>query len=181
MKKTVITFGLISSAILASMLTLSVSMMKSRRAMDGSMFIGYLSMLIAFVFIFVAIKSYRDRYLGGNISFGKAFQVGASVALIASLAYTLTWVILYKNFYPAFMEDYATWTMNAERAKGASEAALTKMSADMANTKKMYDTWPGLIGFTLMEVLPLSLIVSLIAAAVLKRKTAKHAAVLQGA
>ena len=69
------------------------------------MFVGYASMLLSFFFIYIAVKSYRDKQLGGTISFGKAFVTGLWVAVIASLCYTITWVIFYKGFYPGFMDD----------------------------------------------------------------------------
>ena len=182
MKKTVLTFGLISSVILAAFMGVSVWMMKNAEGpASGSMFFGYLSMLIAFAFIFVAIKSYRDRYRGGVISFGKAFQVGLWIALIGSVVYTLTWIILYKSVYPDFMNDYMAHNLSQMRADGKSETEIAKAAAEGERMVKIYATWPGLIGFTMLEILPVGLLVSLIAAAVLKRRTPRGESVLSTA
>ena len=182
MKKTVLTFGLIASVILAAFMSVSVWMMKTAEGpVSGGMFFGYLSMLIAFAFIFVAIKSYRDRYQGGVISFGKAFQVGMWVALIGSVAYTLTWVILYKSVYPEFMSDYMAHSLSQMRADGKSETQIAEAVADAQQMEVLYATWPGLIGFTMLEILPVGLLVSLIGAAILKRKTPRAEAVINAA
>lgn len=174
MKKTVLTFGAIASVILAIMMSISVGMMKANKGpVSGSMFFGYLSMLIAFAFIFVAIKSYRDRYSSGVISFGKGFQVGLWITLVASVAYTLTWVILYKGFYPEFMTDYTAHSLEQMRAAGKTAAEIQKANAEAQDMQAVYSTWPGLIGFTLLEILPVGLLISLIAALILKRRAAR--------
>lgn len=179
MKKTVLIFGAIASVILAVFMSVSVWMMKKAHGpLSGGMFFGYLSMLIAFAFIFVAVKSYRDRHCGGVISFGKAFQVGLWITLIGSVAYTLTWIILYKNYYPDFLSDYTAYTLSGMRTAGKSEAAIAKAAAEAHDMEATYATWPGLIGFTLLEILPVGLLVSLIAAAILKRKTPSGGVVL---
>jgi hypothetical protein len=171
MKKTVLVFGLIAGAIASSLMAINMSMMKPDSDHGAfSMMVGYASMLLGFCFIFLAIKSYRDKQLGGTISFGKAFLTGMWVALIASVCYTITWVIIYKNFYPDFMSQY----MNAEVARlqrsGKSAAAIADEIKDMKKMEEMYNTWPGLIGMTMAEILPLGLLVSLISALILKRK-----------
>jgi len=172
MKRTILVFGAIASIILAVTLSISTILMKAAGGPASySMAMGYLSMLIAFAFVFVAVRSYRDRYNGGVISFGKAFQIGLWITLIASAAYTLTWIILYKTYYPNFMADYTAQNMAHARAAGKSDADLARIAADARDMQAVYDTWPGIVGFTLLEILPVGLLVSLVAAAILKRRT----------
>ena len=175
MKKTVLTFGAIASVLLATSVSITTLVLKRNAGHieNGEVF-GYLSMLIAFAFIFMAVKSYRDRYLGGIISFKTAFMVGLWVTLIASAVYTLTWIILYKGVYPEFMNDFMANSLAQKRAAGASEAELQKATAKARDMQALYDTWPGLIGFTLMEILPVGLLVSLISALVLRRRMARE-------
>jgi hypothetical protein len=173
MKKTVLTFGAIASVLLAISVSVTTWILKRNGGhMESGEVFGYLSMLIAFAFIFMAVKSYRDRYLGGVISFKTAFSIGLWVTLIASAAYTITWVILYKGFYPEFMNDYTAHSLQKMQASGKSAAEIQKATADAQDLQAMYKTWLGLIGFTLLEILPVGLLISLISALVLKRRVA---------
>jgi len=67
------------------------------------MVVGYLSMLIAFFTIYVAVKTYRDKYNNGTVSFGKALII----ALIASTMYVIAWAFVYKFIMPDFWDNYA--------------------------------------------------------------------------
>ncbi len=175
MKRPVIIYGLISGAVVSAFMSISmISMSKSDSMAHGpmAMVIGYLGMLIAFTFIFVAIKSYRDKQNGGIISFGKAFKMGLLIALIASTLYVITWAIVYKNFLPNFMEKYSA-AMIEEAKASSSGAALQDQIDEINKGKEMYATPLGFTLFTYAEILPVGILVSLIAALVLKRKNPK--------
>lgn len=45
---------------------------------------GWTAIFFSMIFLFIGIKGYRDDDAGGSISFGRAFKVGALIALIAS-------------------------------------------------------------------------------------------------
>jgi small-conductance mechanosensitive channel len=173
MKKTVIIYGLISGAIVSlfmsvSMITMSKNGVHSED-MGTSMIIGYLSMLIAFAFIFVAVKNYRDRYNNGTVSFGRAFSIGLLVALIASTMYVITWAFVFNTYLPNFMESYSAEMIKQASAK-LSGAALQDKIAEINKGKEIYATPVGFILFTYAEILPVGILVSLIAALILKRK-----------
>lgn len=171
MKKTILIFGSIASLITVLMLLFSVNIMRNNNgAFEGGEMWGYTGMLLAFSMIYVAVKSYRDRYQGGIISFGQAFRIGMWITLIASVLYTLTWIILYKAVYPEFMDQYAAAGLEKMRKAGRPAKEIRIMAERMATMKEYYSTWWGLIGFTLLEIMPVGLVVSLISAAILKRK-----------
>jgi hypothetical protein len=157
---------------MVAMLSFSAYLMINYKHHDSySMAIGFAGMLLAFVFIFIAIKTHRDQ-LGGVISFKQAFLTGLTVAVIASLFYTLAWAIINKAFYPEFMDEYVAAELGRMRERGKSSAEILKASKNMESIKAAYTSWPGLIGYTLMEVLPLGIVVALVAALILKRKPA---------
>jgi hypothetical protein len=170
MKKSVIVSGLISGAIMSIVMTVSIIVCyKNPEAMMGigSMIIGYLSMLVAFSIIFLAVKSFRDKENNGFISFGQAFKIGLFISLIASTIYVLVWVVLYNFVVPDFMEKYSA-LMISEAERSGDEIAVQQKTAEMASYQEMYKS-PLL--FTLMtyaEVVPVGLLVSLIAAVVMK-------------
>ena len=100
MKKNVLVFGLIAGLVVSVFMGASMIYMNNNSdASHGtsSIVVGYLSMLIAFSLIFVAVKNYRDKQNGGVISFGKAFKMGLLISLIASTMYVIMWAFVY-NF-----------------------------------------------------------------------------------
>lgn len=170
MKKNVLVFGIISGLLIS--IFMSASMIYASKNPDAehgtnSMLIGYLSMLIAFSLIFVAVKTYRDKQNGGVISFGQAFKMGLLIALIGSTMYVISWALVYNLYLPDFMDKYAESMM--KQAKPEELQAVTKQAQEY---KDMYKN-PFLFTFmTYMEILPVGLIVSVITALILKRKTA---------
>lgn len=101
MKKTVLTFGLISGALLSLMMLATVPFM-DRIGFDNGMVLGYTTMVLSFMLVFFGIRSYRDNLAGGSISFGKAFVVGILITVVASICYVGTWEVVYFKFMPDF-------------------------------------------------------------------------------
>jgi Protein of unknown function (DUF4199) len=170
MKKIVLVCGSIAGLIVAAMMFISMAVYNKEGNFDNGMLIGYASMIIAFSLIFVGIKNYRDKYNGGAISFGRAFKVGVLIALVASTFYVVAWLIDYYFFMPDFMEKYAAYSIDKLKAAGASAERIAEETKEMAFFSDMYKNPLFVILFTFIEILPVGLLVSLIAALVLKRK-----------
>ena len=172
MKRTAIIYGLIAGAVVSAFM--STTMIATANdtlhcSSAVSMVIGYLGKLLAFTFIFNAIKSYRVKQANGTIRFGKAFGMGLLITLIASTLYVITWAIVYTNFLPNYMDQYCA-AMIEEAKASLSGAALQNKIDEINKAKEIYATPGGFILFTYAEILPVGILVSLIAALVLKRK-----------
>lgn len=170
MKKIIWINGTIAGLIVGAMLAYSTIIYTKTQSYPGSMLIGYASMLIAFSLIFVGIKTYRDKYNGGIISFGKAFTTGLWITLIASSIYVLVWLICYYFFMPDFMDKYVEQMLNDAKTSGASDADIASQRSKMASYQEMYKNPLFVILLTYAEILPVGLVVSLISALILKRK-----------
>src|SRR5687767_2395792 len=116
MKKTVLTFGLIAGGILSLMMAITMPF-HDQIGFDRGEIIGYTTMIAAFLLIFFGIRSYRDNVAGGSVSFGRAFKVGALIALVASVCYVATWEVIYFNFAPDFMGKYQAHLLEKAREK----------------------------------------------------------------
>ena len=169
MKKIVLTFGVIAGSIVSLMMIFTLGM-KDQIDFDNGMVIGYATMLAAFLLIYFGIRSYRDTVAGGTVTFGRAVVVGAMIAGIASIMYTATWQVIFFNFRPDFVEQYSAHQLDAARARGASQAELDKTAAEMATFAEQYRNPVINVAYTLLEILPLGLLVSLISAGVLSRR-----------
>jgi hypothetical protein len=170
MKKNVFVFGLLSGLIIAAFMVYSTLNCYYNANFKASEVIGYAGMLIAFSFIFLGIKNYRDKFNNGVISFGKAFKVGLFITLVASTFYVLVWAIEYYLFVPDWMDKYCTHMINEAKQGGVSQLQFDKTNAQMNWYKEMYKNPLFLILLTYAEVLPVGLVISLISALILKRK-----------
>ena len=137
---------------------------------EGSMVLGYAAMLVAFSFVFVGIKNFRDKYNHGVISFGKAFKIGLYISLIASSMYVVVWLIDYYLFIPDFMDKYGAHVLKEAKNAGASAAEIEEKITEMAEFKELYKNPIFVVLITYSEVLPIGLIISLISALILKKK-----------
>jgi hypothetical protein len=171
MKKIVWVCGLIAGLIVSSWSIYSMINPPEDMNWDMGMVYGYGTMLLAFALIFVGIKNYRDKHLGGTITFGKAFLVGLYITLIASTIYVVMWIINFRNFNPDFMDKYAAHMIEQQRAAGVPEAQIQKEALEMKDFGEMYKSNVLVTAlFTYLEILPVGLLVSLIAALILKRR-----------
>jgi len=170
MKRNVFVFGSIAGIIIAVLMVVSTIMCYNNPDFKGSMIVGYASMLIAFSFIFIGIKNFRDKYNNGVISFGKAFKLGLGIAFIASSVYVLVWCIEYYFFMPDFMEKYSAHVLKQAQESSATAAEIAKQTEEMAFYGEMYKKPWFVILFTYFEVFPLGIVVTLISAAILKKK-----------
>src|SRR6202051_120216 len=122
MKKTIITFGLISGAV-SSLMMLATVPFADRIGFDKGMVVGYTGIVLSFLLVFFGIRSYRDNYGDGQITFSKAFAVGISITVISCVCYVVTWEILYFNFLPDFMDKYGAHMVEKAKASAGGGAA----------------------------------------------------------
>ncbi|MGN7986801.1 DUF4199 domain-containing protein [Pedobacter sp. 22226] len=170
MKKNVIVFGLIAGIIVSVLMVFSISRCYNDPSLEHSMLIGYASMVLAFSFIFVGIKNYRDKYNDGLITFGKALKIGLLISLIASTIYVIVWLIDFYVFIPDFMDRYVAQALREAKESGASATELANKAKELASGKEMYKNPVMVILFTYMEILPVGILISFVAALILKRK-----------
>jgi Protein of unknown function (DUF4199) len=169
MKKTVLTFGLIAGVIISVLMDSSL-LLANRIGPSHSMFLGYTIMVASFLLVYFGIRSYRDNSLAGQISFGRAFACGILIALITCVCYVATWEILYFNFMPHFMDSYFAAQIHRIQASGRDPATIAAQVAAIQRSQQLYQNPLVNIAYTFIEPLPVGLILTLISAAVLRRK-----------
>ena len=170
MRKIVLTFGLIAGAILLAMMLLTMPF-HEQIGFDKSLIIGYTTMVLAFLMIFAGIKSYRDNVADGTVSFGRALVIGLLITLVASACYVATWEIYFHQVAPDYMDKYTEYALAEERKSGASDAEILAKATEMKEFNETYkNNLLVSIAYTLLEPLPVGIVLSLIAAGVLSRK-----------
>jgi hypothetical protein len=169
MKKTILTFGLISGA-LSSLMMVATVPFADRIGFDKGAVIGYTAIVLSFLLVFFGIRSYRDKAGNGQITFAKGFVVGMSITLISCICYVVTWEVLYFNFLPGFMDKYGAHIIEKAKASGASPAAIQAQLQQVKKYKEMYDNPLLNAAMTFIEPFPIGLVITLISATVLRRK-----------
>ena len=170
MKKTVLTFGIISGVIMAVLMGATTAF-ADRIGFDRAVIVGYTTMLISFLLVFFGIKSYRDNVGDGHISFGRAFTVGILITLITCAFYVVSWEILYFTVLHDFPEKYANYYAEKSRAAGATAAQIAQQAEEMKQMKVLLDN-PLLSAAVIFisEPLPVGLVMTLISAAILRKR-----------
>jgi len=169
MKRTILTFGLISGAI-ASLRMVATVPFEDKIGFDRGEFLGYTLIVLSFLLVFFGIRSYRDNAGNGQITFAKAFAVGISITLISCICYVVTWEILYFNFMHDFMDKYGAYVVEKARASGASPAALQAQLQQLKKYKELYENPLINAALTFIEPFPIGLLITVISAAVLPKK-----------
>ena len=170
MKKTVLIFGLISGAVSSLMMIATVPFLDKIGHGKGGYVVGYTAIVLSFLLVYFGIRSYRDNFGQGHITFTKAFAVGILITLISCVFYVVTWEVIYFNFMHDFMDKYGAHTIEKLKASGASAAAIQAQLQQLKKFKEMYENPLFNAAMTFIEPFPVGLAITLISAAVLRRK-----------
>ena len=169
MKKVVLTFGLIAGAVLSAMMAISM-LFHDAIGFDKAMVVGYTTMVIAFLLVYFGIRTYRDNVAGGTVPFGRAFAIGMMIAGIATICYAATWQVISATYMKDYFAKYSAYMVEKERQKGSPAAVVAARQAEMDKYAEMYKNPALVFAFTLIEPLPVALIISLVSAGVLSRR-----------
>jgi hypothetical protein len=166
MKKTVLTYGLISGVIAAVLMLVQVPFMDGS---SRSLMVGYAGILLAALLIFFGVRSYRENVGNGKISFGRGFAVGILIALISSACYVAAWEVVYYSS-PGIADHIFDQQVVELKATGAPQEEIDEAAREMESFKKLYSNPFFNVAFTFLEPFPVGLLMTLIAAVILRRK-----------
>lgn len=168
MKGSMLTHGALAGIIIAFTMFLGLNLQSEEETPQFSQWTGYLIMIVALSLIFIGIKRYRDRQLGGVIRFGTAFLLGLGITAVASVIYVAAWEVNLKLTDYAFAEDYSRSVIAGLEAEGVSGAELEAETAKMERFKEQYRNPLFRLPVTFLEIFPVGLLIALISAAVLR-------------
>jgi hypothetical protein len=141
-----------------------------RIGMERGAVIGYTTIVLSFLLVFFGIRSYRDNIGHGQITFAKGFAVGIGITLISCVCYVVSWEVLYYKFMHNFWDKYGAHMVEKLQAQGASAAAIQTQIEQVKKYKEMYKNPFFNAAMTFIEPFPVGLVITLISAAVLKKK-----------
>ena len=169
MKKVVLTFGVIGGLI-SSVLMLSTIPFEDKIGFERGLIVGYTTIVASFLLVYFGIRSYRNNVAEGRISFGRAFGVGILITLITCVFYVGTWEVMFHFFMPDFMTKYTAREVAKLKSSGASEAVIEAKTRQLEQAAIAYNNPLVNVSETFMEPFPVGLLITLLSAALLRRK-----------
>lgn len=170
MRKTVLTFGVISGLISAVMMLATVPFMH-KISSDKGLIIGYTTIVLAGLLVFFGIRSYRDNLSGGKLTFARGLAVGILISLLSNCFYVATWEVVSYKFMPDFAEKYAAQMVEHAKSSGASQQKIDETARQAADFVRNYHNPLYKISMTFLEPFPVFLVITLVSAAILRKKS----------
>lgn len=94
-----------------------------------------------------------------------------AITVISCLFYVVTWEILYFNFLPHFMDNYNAQVIAKIKASGASAAQIQTQIDQQNHFMQLYQNPFFNAAMTFIEPFPVGLLMTLISAALLRKKS----------
>jgi hypothetical protein len=167
MVRTILIWGLVGGVIVAGLMQLSLLIVNDH--MDPmAMWLGYLTMLIAMSTILLGVKQYRDQAGGGVISFWRGLVIGLGIALIAAVIYSAAWELYLAISGKDFIGEYNAAMIAKAQADHVSAAEMARIQAQAAEFQAIYDNPLLRFPMTMVEMLPVGVVVALVSAFALR-------------
>lgn len=128
MKSIVFRYGIYASLIIVVLGTAGILIGKN---LDYSTqeIIGYLTILVAMIFVFLGIRHYRNHVNGGSLTFGQGLKTGLLIVLIPAVAFGLFNILYTEVINPTWKDDYySAYIENLKKTTpaGKIDAAIKK-------------------------------------------------------
>lgn len=165
MARTIFIYGLVAGVLTLMLIGLGMSVIGVGHGVEGMIW-GFASMFVGLSLMFVGVKRYSLTHL--PLSFGQAFVVACGIFVVAGLVYTVGWEAYLAATHYTFADQFASQAVASKVAEGASAAELAQVEADMAAFKMQYANPLLRLPMTFLEIAPVGLILSVLAAATLR-------------
>ena len=179
MRKIIFTYGLISGAIVATMVFFSMWLYNAAILdFNNGEIYGYTTMVVSLSLVFFGIRSVRDNNYDGHITFSQAVKTGLLITLIATTMYAVAWEICFNTVATDFVDKMIAHYREELVAGGATQPEVDEAMTNMESLKVWYDN--PLIRFfiTMMEMFWVGVLMTIVSAALLRTKqTARRTSV----
>jgi hypothetical protein len=159
----VFVYGLISGlvVILSTLATIAATG-------GGTVWLGYLVMLVALSSILIAVKQHRDGALGGVIKFRVALAMGLAIALVASVVYVLVWEVYDAATHRAYMDHYTAALLAEKQKAGVTGAAYARVVEEVQAMRRNYANPLFRLPMIFLEIFPVGLLIAVVSAALVR-------------
>jgi uncharacterized protein DUF4199 len=169
MKKTVLTFGLISGALAILTMLTTIPFLRSMEHGKADA-LGYTSMVLSALLVFFGIRSFREKTGSGRISFGRGLAVGVLITLVSWACFAAAFQIVYFKVVPDFGDKFSACMVERVRASGGSQQKIDEAAKRARTFKGLWDNPLTNAALTFATSVPIGLAVSAISAAILRKR-----------
>ena len=167
MKKTVLSFGLVSAALSVTMMLATVPLLDTI-GFEKTDVIGYTTIVLSALLVFFGVRSYRDNAGAGRITFRDGFTVGLLITLVSCVCSVVAFQIVYFRLTPEFGDKFAACMVERARASGASPQKIEETAKQAQMLKQLYDNPATNAALTFVQAFPIGLVASALSAAILR-------------
>ncbi len=120
--------------------------------------LGYLFMLVQIILVFLLVKSYRDNFLKGYITYGQAVGAGVIIALYSALAMAVFGYLLYTVIDPGLTAKKLAFVEEMMLKKGIAQATVDtamKMQEKLQTPliSSLLGIFTGVLGGTILSLI----------------------------
>ena len=169
MKKVVLVYGFLSGAVAAALMLATLPFVDQLKGGRG-LVVGYTGIVLSALLIFFGVRSYRENVGGGTITFGRGFQVGILIALISSACYVATWELVYFKLSPNMCDRMFSGQIEQIKASGQPQDKIDEQLHQVDVMKHLMANPITNSALAFIEPFPVGLLITLISAAVLRKK-----------
>ena len=169
MRSTIYKYGLRAALVMVGLAAVNFTLVSGGKDnYQISEVIGYLTMFLAMVFVFLGIRYYRDHQNQGKLSFSQSLKIGLLIALFPALTFGILDHIYISLINPNFQEEY--YQMQVEKIDADApdyQAQVDKLQAE----REAFANPLVLFLVMTVTVLLIGLVVTIISGLILKRDT----------
>lgn len=169
MKRTVLTFGLISAALSVVMIGATFPLIDTI-GIEKTDVIGYTTIVLSGLLVFFGIRSYRENVGEGRMTFGRGFAVGLLITLVSSASYAAAFQVAYFKLMPGLGEKYAACMVERVRAAGADQRRIDETVKHAETLKRLWDNPLTNAAVAFAEPFPIGLVAAALSAAILRKR-----------
>jgi hypothetical protein len=168
-RKISLIFGLLSGVVSAGLLIATIPYVNSVNYRRGDV-LGYTSIALSALLVFLGVRSYLENSSGGRLSFGRGLAVGLLITLISSACHVVTFHVLYFNVFPNLGAKYTVCMIQRAKDSRASDQKIRQTAELAEKLKRLYDKPATNAAVTFAEAFPVGAFAALLSAAILRRK-----------
>lgn len=156
-------YSLVGSVFISAAMLLSMKFLGDEGlSYNTGEILGYITLLLGFMAIYLALKRLRDEHYNGHMGFWKAFGNGMLMVGIVSLVYAIVWIAFVNYQGEEFLLSFFEAALENEPSAEVRE--------EMRANFEFYKMPAFQFIMALVEILPVGILVSLVSAFLLNRK-----------